>query len=108
MKVLKLAKEKLDFFASVVQQFGEVHAPVEQNGKYAFRRLARWSDARLDYQRTLLPPKKYFLPPQRHAVPVQGRAGLRPRAWMESDRRIILFGVHPCDIYGLNILDMVF
>ena len=64
MKILKLPKEKLDFFASVVQQFGEVHAPVEQNGKYVFKRLTRWSDARLDYDRTILPPKKYFLPPR--------------------------------------------
>ena len=26
MKILKLPKEKLDLFASVVQQFGELHA----------------------------------------------------------------------------------
>jgi len=48
VKILKLPKGKLDLFASVVQQFGELHAPVEQNGKYAFQRLARWSDARLE------------------------------------------------------------
>ena len=28
MKILKLPKDQLDFFASVLQQFGEVHAPV--------------------------------------------------------------------------------
>ena len=60
MKILKLRKEKLDLFASVVQQFGELHAPVEQDGKYAFKRLTRWSEARLEYDRTILPPKKYF------------------------------------------------
>jgi sulfhydrogenase subunit beta (sulfur reductase) len=64
VKILKLPKEKLDLFASVVQQFGELHAPVEQDGKYAFKRLTHWSDARLDYDRTILPPKKYFLPPR--------------------------------------------
>ncbi len=107
MKVLRLAKENLDLFASVVQQFGEVHAPVEQDGKYAFKRLARWSDARLDYQRTLLPPKKYFLPPQDTLFQYkegQGYVACPP----DSSKRIILFGVHPCDIYGLNILDQVF
>jgi hypothetical protein len=64
VKTLKLAKDKLDLFASVVQQFGEVHAPVAQNGAYAFQRLSRWSDARLGYGRTILPLKKYFLPPR--------------------------------------------
>jgi hypothetical protein len=39
LKILKLRKEKLDLFASVVQQFGELHAHVEQDGKYVFKRL---------------------------------------------------------------------
>jgi sulfhydrogenase subunit beta (sulfur reductase) len=107
MKVLTLAKDKLDFFAAVVQQFGEVHAPVEQNGKFVFRRLARWSDARLDYQRTLIPPKKYFLPPKDTLFQYKEGQGYVP-VTEGLDRRIILFGVHPCDIYALNILDQVF
>ena len=107
MKLLKLPKDRLDLFASVLQQFGEVHAPVEQNGKYAFRRLALWSEACLDYQRTLLPPKKYFLPPKDTLFQYREGQGYVP-CDVAADRRIILFGVHPCDIYGLNILDQVF
>ena len=107
MKLLKLPKDKLDLFAAVLQQFGEVHAPVEQNGKYAFRRLALWSEACLDYQRTLLPPKKYFLPPKDTLFQYREGQGYVP-CDVAADRRIVLFGVHPCDIYGLNILDQVF
>ncbi len=107
MKVLKLAKTKLDFFASVVQQFGEVHAPVEDKGQFVFRRLERWSEARLDYPRTALPPKKYFLPPRETLFRYQENRGYVP--YLEGfDRRIVLFGVHACDIYALNILDEVF
>ena len=79
MKTLKLPKDKLDFFCSVVQQFGEVHAPVEQDGKYAFKRLTRWSEARLDYHRTILPPKKYFLPPREALFRFDGK-NLHPAA----------------------------
>src|ERR1039458_3397804 len=50
LKILKLPKGKLDLFASVDQQFGELHAPVEQDGKYVFKRLVRWPDARLEYR----------------------------------------------------------
>ena len=107
MKILKLRKEKLDLFASVVQQFGEVHAPVEQEGKYVFRRLTRWSEARLDYNRTILPPKKYFLPPRETLFRYRPGAGFEPYTDGLS-RRIILFGVHACDVYALNILDRVF
>jgi len=107
MKVLRLAKDKLDLFASVLQQFGEVHAPVRQGEKFAFRRLSRWSEACLDYQRTILPPKKYFLPQRDTLFEYKEGQGYVP-VIESADRRIILFGVHPCDIYGLNILDMVF
>jgi sulfhydrogenase subunit beta (sulfur reductase) len=107
VKILKLPKEKLDFFASVVQQFGEVHAPVEQNGRYVFERLIRWSDARLNYDRTILPPKKYFLPPREVLFQYRSGEGYVPST-QDLDRRIILFGVHACDVYAINILDKVF
>jgi sulfhydrogenase subunit beta (sulfur reductase) len=107
VKTLKLPKRQLDFFASVLQRFGEIHAPVEQNGRFVFRHLDRWSDARLDYDRTILPPKKYFLPPRETLLTFRPERGYKP-ASENLDRRIILFGVHACDIYALNILDRVF
>jgi len=107
VKILKLPKEKLDFFASVVQQFGEVHAPVEQDGQYAFKRLSRWSEARLDYNRTILPPKKYFLPQREVLFRYRPDAGYQPET-AGLDERLVLFGVHACDVYALNILDQVF
>jgi sulfhydrogenase subunit beta (sulfur reductase) len=107
VKILKLPKDKLDFFASVVQQFGEVHAPVEQKGQFVFRPVTRWSEVRLDYTRTILPPKKYFLPPCETMLRFAGEAGYLPV--MEGlDKRLVLFGVHACDVYGLNLLDLVF
>jgi len=107
VKILKLPKEKLDFFASVVQQFGEVHAPVEQDGQYVFKRLNRWSEARLDYNRTILPPKKYFLPQREVMFRYRPEAGYQPET-EGLDKRLVLFGVHGCDIFALNILDQVF
>lgn len=107
MKILKLPKDKLDFFASVLQQFGEVHAPVEQDGKYAFKRLARWSEARLSYDRTILPPKKYFLPPKEALLKFSpGEGYVQVAEGLQT--KIVLFGVHACDVYSLNILDLVF
>ena len=107
MKTLKLPKSKLDYFAAVVQQFGEVHAPAPQDGQYVFRRLARWSEARLAYHRTILPLKKYFLPPRERLFQYRPGQGYLP-CLDGLDRRTVLFGVHACDIYALNILDRVF
>lgn len=107
MKTLTLPKERLDFFASVLQQFGEVHGPVAQGEQFVFRRLRRWSEIRLDYTRTILPPKKYFLPTRECLFRYRRREGYVPET-ADLERRIVLFGVHACDIYGLNILDQVF
>ena len=107
MKIQKLAKDKMDLFAAVVQQFGEVHAPVEQNGSFVFKRLSRWSEARLDYTRTILPLKKYFVPPQETLFRYEQEKGYIP-VRDGLNQRIVLFGMHACDIYALNVLDMVF
>jgi sulfhydrogenase subunit beta (sulfur reductase) len=107
VKTLTLPKERLDFFGSVLQQFGEIHGPVAHGERFAFRRLARWSEIRLDYPRTILPLKKYFLPPRERLFRYRRDAGYVPEV-ADLERRIVLFGVHACDIYGLNILDQVF
>lgn len=107
MKILKLPKDRLDFFASVLQQFGEVHAPVKTKAGYAFQPLDRWSDAVLDYTRTVLPPRKYFLPVRETMFTYIHGKGYQAGS-EDLHRRVVLFGVHACDIYGINILERVF
>ncbi len=107
MKTLILPRPALDLFAAVLGQFGELHAPVEKDGAFVFAPLAAWSEARLDYVRTVLPPKKYLLPPRETMFRFERGRGFVP--WSEDlDKRIVLFGVHACDIYGLNVLEEVF
>jgi sulfhydrogenase subunit beta (sulfur reductase) len=106
VKTLILPKERLDLLASVLQRFGELHAPVACGDGFAFAPLDRWSDARLDYVRTHVPPKKYFLPPRETLFRFSPGEGFVARS-EDLDRRIVLFGVHACDIEGLNILDLV-
>jgi len=107
MKILKIPKKKLDQFAAILRQSWEIHAPVRQNGTFAFSRLDRWTAAQLNYHRTILPPKKYFLPPRELLFHFRPDVGYQINR-SDVDRPIILFGVHPCDIYALNILDQVF
>lgn len=107
MKRLTLPKERLDLFAAVLQQFGELHAPVATGGGFAFAPLVHFSDARLDATRTLLPPKKYFLPPRETLLAFRPGEGF-VAATNGLEKRIVLFGVHACDIEGLNILDEIF
>ena len=58
MKILKMPKQNLDLFVSVLPAFGEVYAPVQRGEGFAFDRPSLWSDVRMNYTRTMLPPKK--------------------------------------------------
>ena len=65
MKILKIPKQNLDLFVSVLPAFGEVYAPVRRGSGYAFDRPAALvRRASCTYPRTILPPRKLFLPPR--------------------------------------------
>ncbi len=107
MKILKLSKDHLDFFVSVVHKFGRVHAPVRRGTQRVLAPVERWSDVDLECTRTVLPPKKYLLPPKEQMFQFDPQRGYVPSR-DGTDKRIVLFGVHACDIYAMNILDQVF
>ncbi|KPK75734.1 MAG: hypothetical protein AMJ79_10010 [Phycisphaerae bacterium SM23_30] len=108
MKIVKLPKEKLAEFLSCLRAFGEIHAPTKRGEKsHVFAPLKEPAGIELDYTRTILPLKKYFLPPMETMFNFQAEKGYETPA-EESDKKYIIFGVHPCDIHSLKILDLVF
>jgi hypothetical protein len=67
----------------------------------------RWPDARLEYDRTILPPKKYFLPPRETLFryrPGEDFVSSTDRL----DQPIIHFGVRACDVYLIDTRGRVF
>jgi len=77
------------------------------DSKYIFGKLANAGELCLNYDVTLLPPKKYFLP-QRETVfkfKLGDKPSLEPVAEAKS---IILIGVHPYDIKAIELCDAVF
>jgi len=107
MKILKISKRDLDLFVSVLPAFGDVYAPVRRGTGFAFDRPSRWSDVVMSYPRTILPPKKFMLPPREATFRFDAVEGYSDML-ADASRPIVLFGVHPYDIFGLNILDRVF
>lgn len=94
-------------FVEALATFGEVHGPQStDDGVTVFDRLASPSELRLDYRRTLLPPKKYLLPPRETILAYSPESGYREPA--ATKKNIVLFGVHPCDLAGIVYLDRVF
>ncbi len=103
MKVVKLKKEKLPLFLEAVSKEVELFAPVKKGeNKHAFQYIDDFSQIDLDYNRTILPPKKLFIPPQFKMFEAT------PQSYKEDFSHVsrkVIFGIHPCDIHGLLILN---
>ncbi len=82
-----------------------VYAPQARQGRFAFDRLRRSADLRLDYDVTILPPKKYFLPQQETLVRFTREGGFESAVEAEP---FVLFGIHPYDLVAINQLDAIF
>jgi len=103
-----LPKEKAQDFLSELLKTGiEINAPHKKGEKfYTFEKVTDPSEVVFDYVRTILPPKKYFLPQTESLVEydlpvtkVESKIDSKPR---------ILFGVHPCDLKGIFLLNKAF
>ncbi len=88
---------------------GRVVAPHRRPGErqFAFADLHDPADAVLEYTSTVLPPKQFAFPPRETLVHYE--LGDQPAVCAVSESEpLALFGVHPCDIYGLGALDTAF
>lgn len=86
-----------------------VVAPQQREGKaqWVFADVTDPCAVALDYTSTILPPKKYAFPAKENLV----HYSLQERPVMEAvvdAEPLVIFGAHPCDIYGLTCLDLAF
>ena len=80
-------------------------APQVQGDRFAFAPLHRADDLRLDYDVTLLPPKKYFQPPVEQLLSFKGHDCT---SHLNEHEPFVLFGVHPYDVVAILQMDTVF
>ncbi len=86
----------------------EVVGVTDDGTKYVFDRLERPEDLCLDYDVTMLSPKKYFFPQREQLVEYDSdENGYDMRlGWSEEGR--IIVGVHPYDLVAIEQLDTIF
>ena len=75
--------------------------------KFAFGPLESASELRLDYDVTLLPPKKYFFPQRETLVTYELAKGFSTKSPADVKPTVII-GVHPYDIVALLHMDEIF
>jgi sulfhydrogenase subunit beta (sulfur reductase) len=103
-----LSKENFDPFISRLSKLQKLVAPVEKGYEnYSFEEVTSADRIALRYIPTVLPPKKYFLPQREPLLEYNVSKGLDVQAVVEYER-MVLFGVHTCDLAGIQCLNMVF
>jgi ferredoxin len=106
MSILKFTpKQFQDFVAAMLKTDRPVMAPQAKNGHFAFAPLTEPSALRLDYDVTILPPKKYVLP---QVEPLLEFEVCGPCRSVQDAQPMILLGVHPYDLVAILQMDELF
>ncbi len=106
MSAVKFTRKQFESFVSALIQSGRpVMAPQAKNGRYAFGPLAAAEEFRLDYDVTILPPKKYLLPQTETLLTYQVGGACSS---VRDAEPMILLGVHPYDMVAINQMDELF
>lgn len=105
MKTIK--KSKLRHWLNDLALDYPLIAPVRKGDTYDFQEIKNVKNVALEFDRTRLSPKNLFFIPEQRLWVASMTNGSPVYIEPESNKRI-LFGVRPCDISALNLLDKVF
>jgi hypothetical protein len=104
-----ISKENFENFVNVLIRDDSlsVRGVKSKNDKFVFGPIKSASELRLDYDVTLLPPKKYFFPQHETLITYDLASGFARKSPAETKPKIII-GVHPYDIVALLQMDEIF
>jgi ferredoxin len=107
MSLWLIDKRAVEPFVSNMMGDYRVVGPVSKGIKFAFGQIEDPADLRLDYDTSILPPKKQ-LQPQEERMMTFTQTG-KPAVEMVLDTApTVLLGVHTCDLHGIRVLDEAF
>ncbi len=106
MLYLEMKKDDLANLIEKLRKWGELHGPIKKGRFHSFERFNSIDEIDLNYTRTMIPPKKYFMKPREVIMRVNLRKGYE--LLEEDPKRIVLFGLHSCDINAIKIMDSIY
>lgn len=103
-----LKKEYLNNFIISLSKDQKVAAPVKRgDNQYTFEFINSGEEISLNHLPTILPPKKYFFPLAEVLANYDLAFGQELKPLVEYEKMTI-FGVHTCDLAGIQCLNMAF
>ncbi|MDD5408808.1 MAG: 4Fe-4S dicluster domain-containing protein [Candidatus Omnitrophica bacterium] len=107
MKYASLKKVNLNDWLGHLKKKAKLYAPRKKENLFVFRQVKEAEDVCLEYIPTVLPPKKYYFPQKEKLFKFSSQPFKTAKA-IDKFEEFILFGVHTCDIAGIQCLDVVF
>lgn len=103
-----IAKQKIGSVLDYLANQYELFAPVSEDGlKFDYAEVKDSSNVNLDFTNSHESPKKLFFP-QYEVLFRYYADGRREVPDLETDKKRIIFGIRPCDVKSLLLLDKVF
>ncbi len=109
MELIQISKSNFrEFVAQMLAEAKQEIIGVVKKGKhFAFDTLEKADEMCLDYDVTILPPKKYFLPVQETILKYQTKDAASYEEVYDETSRVII-GIHPGDLAAIALLDKAF
>lgn len=108
-----LDKSDLPAFVKKLTKILVVYGPVANQSQFKFDQIADGKNLRLDYDTTILPPKKYFFPPRQETLKFTQSPELQIHETLSSKseqsewngKNFLVFGIHSCDLAAIKFHD---
>ena len=102
MRAVKLKKGNLNEFLNCMGSHGEFWGPVRQDSRFILQKIDDVSTLDLTALRTTLPFKKLLVPPKFSLFHFDSKGYATDFSTLQKR---VIFGLHPCDIKALLIMD---
>lgn len=107
MKTRVLRKADLAVFVHHLAGQAQLVGPRAKDGSHVFDTINDPSDLTLEYPTSILPPGRQLFPDGEVLLRYRRNEVEATQGVIESSP-LILLGVHPCDVHGINVLDEIF
>jgi ferredoxin len=107
MSLWIIDKQAMDPLVSKMMADYRVVGPLAKGTQFTFGEVEDPADLRLDYNTSILPPKKY-LQPQEERMMTFTRVGKPVVETVIEAPPTVILGIHTCDLHGIRVLDEAF
>ncbi len=107
MSLWIIDKQAMATFVTNMMSDYRVVGPMAKGPQFAFGQIEDPVELRLDYNTSILPPKKYFQPQEERMMTFNRNGKTTVEPVIEAEPTVIL-GLHTCDLHGMRVLDEAF